>query len=80
MKKTISALLAAFAMVAFTACDDYETYGEKKEKEQDAISAFISSEGIKVISEDQFHAQGDSTSVEKNEYVYLDNIKVSIVP
>ena len=73
MKKTISALLAAFAMVAFSACDDYETYGEKKEKEQDAISAFISSEGIKVISEDQFHAQGDSTSVEKNEYVYLDN-------
>lgn len=73
MKKTISALLAAFAMVAFSACDDYETYGEKKEKEQDAISAFISSEGIRVISEDQFHAQGDSTSVEKNEYVYLDN-------
>ena len=73
MKKPIYALLAVVAMLSFASCDDYETYGEMREKELDAISSYISSEGIRVISEDQFHSQGDSTSVEKNEYVYLDN-------
>lgn len=73
MRKTVYAVLAMVAALAFASCDDTETYGEKKEKEQDAINAFISEEGIRVISEGQFHAQGDSTSVEKNEFVYLDN-------
>lgn len=72
-KKTTRLLLAALAAVAFASCDDYETYGDKKEKEQDAIEAYISANGINVIGESQFHSQGDSTSVEKNEYVYLDN-------
>lgn len=73
MEKTFYAVLAAIAIFTFASCDDYETYGEKKEKEQDAISSYISEEGINVISEDKFHLQGDSTSVEKNEFVYLDN-------
>lgn len=72
-KKTTRLLLAALAVMAFASCDDYETYGDKKEKEQDAIEAYISANGINVIGESQFHSQGDSTSVEKNEYVYLDN-------
>ena len=62
-----------FAALCLASCDDYETYGDKKEKEQDAIEAYISANGINVIGESQFHSQGDSTSVEKNEYVYLDN-------
>lgn len=66
-------MLALVAMLSFASCDDYETYGERKEREQDAISAFIATEGINVIGEDQFHRQGDSTSVEKNEFVYLNN-------
>lgn len=57
MKKTFYAVLAMVAVLALASCNDYETYGEKKEKEQDAINAFISEEGIKVIGEDQFHAQ-----------------------
>ncbi len=73
MKKPIYALLAVVAVLSFASCDDYETYGEMREKELDAISSYISSEGIRVISEDQFHSQGDSTSVERNEYVYMDN-------
>lgn len=73
MRKTFYAVLAAIAMLTFASCDDYETYGEKKEKEQDAISSYISEEGIHVISEDRFHLQGDSTSVEKNEFAYMDN-------
>lgn len=66
-------LLALAAALVFVSCDDYETYGEKKEKERDAISEYISTEKIRVIDEGLFHAQGDSTSVEKNEYVYLTN-------
>lgn len=66
-------LFALLAATLFAACDDYETYGDKKEKERNAISTFINDSSITVISEAQFHNQGDSTSVEKNEYVYLDN-------
>lgn len=73
MNKSIYALLAvAFTMFLYS-CDDYETYEEKKQQEREAIASFISSENITVISEAQFSAQGDSTSVENNEFVYLDN-------
>ena len=41
MRKTVYAMLALVAMLSFASCDDYETYGERKEREQDAISAFI---------------------------------------
>lgn len=73
MKKLLFALAALCCMSAFVACNDYETYGEKKEKERDAIRQFISDSSIVVISENQFHAQGDSTDVSKNEFVYLNN-------
>ena len=53
-------------------CDDYETYGEKKEKERDAIAAYIAENNIKVIDEATFTANGEKTSVENNEYVYLE--------
>ena len=73
MRKPVHVLVAIAALLAFASCDDYETYGEKKERERDAISEYISTEKIRVIDEAFFHAQGDSTSVEKNEYVYLTN-------
>lgn len=66
-------LIIVAAMVVLSSCDDYETYTEKKEKEAKAIKKFIKEEGIVVIDEDQFEEQGDSTSVELNEYVYLKN-------
>lgn len=59
-------------LIAFASCDDYETYSEKKEKEAKAIAAFIKEQEITVIDEDQFEEQGDSTSLELNEYVYLE--------
>ena len=52
-----------------TSCNDYETYGEKKEKERNAISEYISKNNITVISEDKFKEQGQQTNVEKNEFV-----------
>ena len=94
MKKKIIYTLAVMALnvavtalpfLVFTACDDEETYAEKKEKERDAITRFlerdvyiITSDGldtlchvgkINPISEETFYAQDSTTDVSKNEYV-----------
>ena len=53
----------ALAAFTFMSCDDYETYGEKKEKERDAIAAYIAENNIKVIDEATFIANGEKTSV-----------------
>ncbi len=50
-------------------CEDYETYAEMKKKERAYIEEFILEKDIEVIDLEKFKAQGDSTSVEKNEYV-----------
>jgi hypothetical protein len=71
MKKSILSILAIAALM-FTACSDYETYGEKKEKERDAINKFIADSAFHIITEAQFHAQGDETSIDKREFVYLE--------
>ena len=74
MRRNIVFALLALLFVPFLgACDDYETYGDKKEKERNAISAFLNDSSITVISESRFHIQGDSTSVDRNEFVYLNN-------
>lgn len=73
MRKAISVLLSVLCLVGFVACDDYETYGEKKDKERDAINRFIADSSIVVINEAQFRLQDSTTNVERNEYVYLDN-------
>ena len=66
MIKKIAFLLMTLAVVV-SSCNNYETYGDKKEKERNAISKFISDHNITVISEDQFNQQGS-----KNEYVKFD--------
>ncbi len=74
MKHIISsALLVLLSLVSLTACNDYETYGDKKEKERKAIREFISDHGITVITESQFHEQGNVTDTARNEFVYLNN-------
>lgn len=60
------------AMLLVVGCNDYETYGEKKEKERDAISKFISDSAFVIIPESQFHEQGDSTNVAARQFVYLE--------
>lgn len=70
MKRIFNSLCILMACTClFQACDDTETYAEMKEKEREAIEAYIKSEGIKVISYEQFCAQDSTTDVEKNEYV-----------
>ena len=63
-------IIAIAAVLA--SCNDYETYGDKKEKERNAISKFISDSAITVISEEQFIKQGKTTDLSRNEYVRFD--------
>ncbi|MBR1409850.1 MAG: DUF4827 domain-containing protein [Prevotella sp.] len=69
--KKILFIIIAFAAV-LTSCNDYETYGDKKEKERNAIAKFISDSSIVVISEDQFNQQSYTTNLTRNEFVKLD--------
>jgi len=73
MRRFILAFLSLVCLASFVACNDYETYGEKKDKERAAIRRFIADSAIVVIDEAQFHAQGNSTDVSKKEFVYLNN-------
>lgn len=70
MKKYLIILIAMMAVLA--SCNDYETYGDKKEKERNAIAKYISDHSILVISEDQFNQQGHTTNLDRNEFVKLD--------
>lgn len=76
MKHLLITTIALISLTLLSSCNDYETYGDKKEKERNAINEFIKNQGITVIKEKAFHQQGDSTSLEKNEYVYMDNTGV----
>lgn len=76
MKKVFIALLSVCCLASFVACNDYETYGDKKDKERKAIRKFIADSTITIITETQFHAQGNLTDNTKNEFVYLDNTGV----
>ncbi|HIY35817.1 MAG TPA: DUF4827 domain-containing protein [Candidatus Paraprevotella stercorigallinarum] len=84
-------IVLLLAGIGLSSCDDGETYAEQREKEQDAIQAFINrdvaicnSEGdtlirvgkINVISESQFYAQDSLTNLANNEYVQFDNTGV----
>ena len=62
MKRILFIMIAIAAVL--TSCNDYETYGEKKEKERNAISEYISKNNITVISEDKFKEQGQQTNVD----------------
>lgn len=70
MKRVLYIMIAVAAFLA--SCNDYETYGDKKEKERNAISKFISDSSIVVISEDQFKQQGEKTDLSRNEFVKFD--------
>jgi hypothetical protein len=69
MKKFVLIFVAIVAVLA--SCNDYETYGDKKEKERNSISKFISDYSIIVIDEDQFVRQGYTTDTARNEFVRL---------
>lgn len=84
MKKlSLYAVLLFVLAFCVTGCSDDDTYADQKERERDAISAFINRDvyirmdgrdpihigRINPISEGTFADQGNTTDVEKNEYV-----------
>ena len=71
MNKIFYTLIFVFGMIGLTSCNDYETYADMKEKEQDAINNFIAREGIQVIDEATFNNQGQTTDVSANQFVRL---------
>ena len=71
MKKSVFALVVLAALMLIGGCSDYETYGEQKEKERNAIAQFIKDSAITVISETVFEQQDSTTDLSRNEYVYL---------
>jgi len=71
MNKIFYMLLLVVGLVSLASCNDYETYADMKEKEQSAISNYISREGIQVIDEATFKNQGETTDVSLNQYVRM---------
>ncbi|MBQ3698967.1 MAG: DUF4827 domain-containing protein [Prevotella sp.] len=71
MKRLIYPILMLLAVLFYTSCQSYETYGDKKAKEREAIEQFITKRGIRVIDEETFAARGNKTSVADNEFVRL---------
>ncbi len=63
-------------MLFYVSCESYETYGDKKAKERDAIDKFITEKSIKVIDENTFLAQGQTTDTAANEFVKLNRTGV----
>lgn len=73
MRKTLYIIMCMLpALLLTVSCSDTETYGDMKEKERNAISNYIKTEKINVISEATFLNQGETTDVDKNEFVLLD--------
>src|SRR5574344_3070723 len=84
MKKIVYVLMLLASVVAFSSCDNTETYADQKADERAAISAYIAEAGIHVISESELKSRlADTTYVKdgkvlkmltdtttgKNEYV-----------
>ena len=78
MKNRLILLLLPLLAMMFVACDDEVSYTEMKDRETDAIKAFIRSEGINVISFDEF-IKDSITDVANNEYVCIDDVYMQIV-
>ena len=69
-------LLTLIAAVAFTACNEGDTYADQKARERSAINKFITNEGINVISEKTFKEQGNVTYLDQNQFVLFENTGV----
>ena len=79
MKKFLFAMIAFAAVFSFAACNDSETYKDKRDRELDSISSFLRKENIKVISEDEFNRRWNDnqrltdTAKNNNEWVLFNS-------
>lgn len=81
MKKLVFLFLSLLAAGSiFQACDDSKTYAEMLEDEKNAVNRFISDNGIRIISQEEFERNDTVTSLDRNEYVSLsDGVYMQIV-
>lgn len=73
MKKTTSILLLIAAILTLSACNDDETYADRRNRENNAINEYIHNHNIKVLSESEFLANDTTTDVSQNEWVLFAN-------
>ena len=79
MKNFLFAMIAFAAVFSFAACNDSETYKDKRDRELDSISSFLRKENIKVISEDEFNRRWNDnqrltdTAKNNNEWVLFNS-------
>lgn len=76
MKKLIYYSFLFICLGVVTACDNTESYGDKRKAERNAINDFISREGITLITPDDFEKQDTVTDLSKNQFVYNSNTEV----
>lgn len=76
MNKTLyTVIFVMLGIATFCSCQKEETYAEQKEREYGYINNFINGNckinkrAIKVISEEEFKAKGETTDTTLNEYV-----------
>lgn len=77
--KWMTLLMMPIAAMLLWACDDEKTYSDMKESERRAVKAFISEQGINVISYKEFVENDSTTDYENNEYVLIDDVYMQIV-
>ena len=76
MKRLSFVFIILAGVILFASCNDTETYAEQKERERNAINAFIVKKGINVISEEEFVKKDSTTDVSRNEFVLFENTGV----
>ncbi len=76
MRRLIFPIILLMTVLFYASCESYETYGDKKAKERDAINKFITKHNIKVIDEKTFKAQGETTDTAAREFVRLERTGV----
>lgn len=83
MRKILYMLCFVATMASLSSCNDGETYADMKKKENAAISEFLArntsvsrsvfTKPVSVISETDFTNNGETTDVEKNEFVLFES-------
>ena len=76
MKRFNYLIMSVCAVLLFSACDDTETYTEKRDKEVKAINAFIAESHINTITEEAFKTANYQTDLNRNEFVLFDGTGV----
>lgn len=73
MKKQLSLFFSLLVLAcSLASCSEGETYGDKKEKERNAIDDFLRDSAFNVIDEATFVNQGQQTFADRRQFVYLD--------